>query len=184
MIIYIHGFGGSGQGIKASEFREYFKDKNQDFIAPSLSHIPSLAIQTLEEIIESYDEVQLIGSSLGGYYSIYLSNKYNLKAVLINPSIRPYITLDNYKGHAPSFYDESYFLWNDSHIEVLKKYKTKVTNQNNFFLFLQKGDELLDYNIAVDFLPNSSLVLEEGGNHSFTNISKYFDRINTFLINN
>ncbi|MGM0623987.1 MAG: hypothetical protein ACQESH_08240 [Campylobacterota bacterium] len=28
MIIYIHGFGGSGEGSKARAFRNYFKDKN------------------------------------------------------------------------------------------------------------------------------------------------------------
>jgi len=181
MIIYIHGFGGSGLGSKASKFREYFKKQGMDFIAPSLSYVPTLAIKTLEELIESYDDVQLIGSSLGGFYSIYLSNKYNLKAILINPSTQPYVTLDNYKGHAPSFYDESYFSWNDEHIKTLKEYKTKIQNQSNFFLFLQKGDELLDYKKALDILPNASLVLEEGGDHSFLDINKYFDNIKTFL---
>ena len=51
MIIYIHGFGSSGEGHKAKQFREYFKDDG--FIAPSLSYIPDLAIKTLEELIES-----------------------------------------------------------------------------------------------------------------------------------
>lgn len=36
MIIYIHGFGGSGNGNKAKVFREYFKSIGEDFIAPSL----------------------------------------------------------------------------------------------------------------------------------------------------
>ena len=45
MIIYIHGFGSSGEGHKAKQFREYFKDDG--FIAPSLSYIPDLAIKTL-----------------------------------------------------------------------------------------------------------------------------------------
>ena len=53
MIIYIHGFGGSGEGSKAKAFREYYK--KEGFIAPSLSYVPQLAIKTLEELIESYD---------------------------------------------------------------------------------------------------------------------------------
>ena len=86
MTIYIHGFGGSGEGVKAKLFREYFKDKKEGFIAPSLSYIPELVIKTLEELIESYNsDVTLIGSSLGGYYAIYLSQKYSLKTVLLNP---------------------------------------------------------------------------------------------------
>ncbi|HIP11485.1 MAG TPA: hypothetical protein EYG73_02080 [Arcobacter sp.] len=53
MIIYIHGFGGSGQGSKAKIFREYYKNKS--FIAPSLPYVLALAIQTLDELL-NYDE--------------------------------------------------------------------------------------------------------------------------------
>jgi len=49
MIIYIHGFGGSGQGNKAQQFREYFYSQGKDFIAPLLSYIPELAMQILSE---------------------------------------------------------------------------------------------------------------------------------------
>ena len=63
MVIYIHGFGGSGEGSKAKAFREYFKAIGEDFIAPSLSYVPQLAIQTLEELIESYHgDIYLVGS--------------------------------------------------------------------------------------------------------------------------
>jgi len=103
----MHDFGGSGEGSKAKAFREYFKSKQEGFIAPSLSYVPELAIKTLEELIESYKEdITLIGSSLGGFYAIYLSQKYSLKAVLLNPSINPYKTLKNLVGDAPNFYDE------------------------------------------------------------------------------
>ena len=68
MIIYIHGFGGSGEGSKAQAFRKYFNTIGETFIAPSLSYVPELAIKNLEELINSYKgEVYLIGSSLGGY---------------------------------------------------------------------------------------------------------------------
>ena len=111
MVIYIHGFGSSGYGGKATQFREHYKTKEEVFIAPSLSYIPELAIKTLEEIIESYDgEIKLIGSSLGGFYSIYLSSKYNLKAVLINPSIYPYKTLAKVLGNAPNKNEEFFIV--------------------------------------------------------------------------
>lgn len=180
MIIYIHGFGSSGYAHKAKQFREYFKD--EAFIAPSLSYIPELAIQTLEELIESYNsDVKLIGSSLGGFYSIFLAQKYNLKAVLINPSVYPYITLKKVLGNAPSFYDDSSFLWKESHLEMLKKYKVDELKQENFMVLVQKGDETLDYNEAVKKLPDSSLIIEEDGSHTFDGIERYFDRIREFL---
>lgn len=180
MIIYIHGFGSSGYGHKAQQFREYFK--GEAFIAPSLSYIPELAIKTLEELIESYNgDVKLIGSSLGGFYSIYLSHKYNLHAILINPSIHPYITLKKVLGNAPSFYDESSFTWMETHIKMLKQYKVDDINQKNIITLLQKGDETLDYREAVKKLPNSQLVIEEGGSHSFDSVERHFEMIKDFF---
>lgn len=182
MILYIHGFGSSGYGGKATLFREYFED---EVITPSLSYVPSLAIDTLEQIIElllAKDEtVGLVGSSLGGYYAIYLANKYDLKAVLINPAIHPYKTLDKI-GMAMNYYDGTSFEVTAEHIQTLKGFEVKqIKNQENFLTLLQTEDEVLDYNEAVEKLPNSELVIEEGGNHSFENIESYFRKISTFL---
>ncbi len=182
MIIYIHGFGSSGEGAKAKLFRQYFKDKGMKFIAPSLSYIPELAIKTLEELVESYDEeVKLIGSSLGGYYSIYLSNKYNVKAVLINPSIYPYKTLPKVLGNAPSFHDESSFTWMQFHIDSLKNYEVTQSNEKDLMLLLQKGDETLNYEEALHKLPQANLILEEGGSHGFEKIERHFEAVDSFL---
>lgn len=182
MIIYIHGFGGSGKGVKSSLFREYFKKSNRTFISPSLSYIPDLAIQTLEELIESYnEEIVLMGSSLGGYYAIYLAHKYNLKAVLINPSVYPYKSLKKVLGSAPSYYDDSSFTWLNSHVEALKKYEVVDTQDDKFMLLVQKGDETLDYQESVSKLPGSYAILEEGGSHSFENIESKVEIVSSFL---
>lgn len=184
MIIYIHGFGGSGKGVKASEVKNYFKDRA---ISPSLSYVPDLAISTLEEIIESFlkhEEVHLIGSSLGGYYSAYLGNKYNLKTVLLNPSVFPHETLKNFLGDGKNFYDSSSFGWNEEHIKTLKKYEVKtIKNEGNFFLLAQKGDELLDYKKAEEKFKKCSMILDEGGNHSFVDFDEKLPIIENFFFN-
>ena len=182
MVIYIHGFGSHGEGSKAKLFREYFKSIEEGFISPSLSYVPDLAIQTLEELIESYHgDVKLIGSSLGGFYTIYLANRYNLQAVLINPSIYPFKTLSKMLGEAPNFYDESHYEWNEKHIEMLKKYEVQNLQESNFLLLVQKGDELLDYEEAVDRFQDAKLVVEEDGNHGFEGIERHFELIRTFF---
>ena len=182
MIIYIHGFGGSGEGSKAKAFREYFKTQKEGFIAPSLSYVPELAIKTLEELIESYDEdVALIGSSLCGFYAIYLSQKYSLKTVLLNPSIYLYRTLSNYLGDAPTFYDESSFKWGEHHIEMLEAFREENIKQSRIMLLVQSGDELLNHQEAVDKFVDATVIVEEGGSHGFDGIEKYFDKIKKFL---
>ncbi len=181
-IIYIHGFGSSGQGGKASLFREYFEE---EIIAPSLSYVPKLAIDTLEQLIELLlekdEKIGLVGSSLGGYYSIYLANKYDLKAVLINPAIYPYKTLDKV-GMCMNYYDGTSFEVSSEHLQTLKSLEVhNLDNQANFLTLLQTEDEVLDYTEAVEKLSQSELVIEEGGNHSFENIESYFRKIYSFL---
>lgn len=169
MIIYIHGFGGSGAGVKARAAKKMFGEA--DLLAPSLSYVPDLAVATLSELIELLqrqgEPVSLIGSSLGGYYAIYLAEKYNLKAVLINPSVHPYQTLEKSIGRALNFFDLSRFEWNERHIQTLRHYEVDAPDPSRYLLLLQKGDELLDYREALAKLPGAEGIVEEGGSHSY-----------------
>ena len=178
MIIYIHGFGTSGQSGKGTLFRNYFKSKNIRFIAPSLSYVPELAVSTLEELIESYDEeVTLIGSSLGGYYSMYLSQKYGCKAVLVNPVIKASEVLTIVLGDTKNYYDNSRFTWSESHLEMLKQYETSTITNENYLLMLQKADHILDYSKALEKLPEVETILEDGGTHAFENIERHLEKM-------
>ena len=184
MTIYIHGFGGSGEGGKARAFREYYKFLDEGFIAPSLSYVPQLAIKTLEELINSYNEdVYLIGSSLGGYYATYLSQMNQVKkVVLLNPSVNPTITLKRAFGNAPNFYDNSFYSWNEKHHEMLEEYEIKdIKDKSKILLLAQKGDELLDYKEAEQKYDGCKQIIEEGGNHGFDGIKKHFETIKAYL---
>jgi predicted esterase YcpF (UPF0227 family) len=46
---------------------------------------------------------------------------------------------------------------------------------------LQKGDDVLDYNEALEKLPDAKLVLEDGGSHSFDGVERYFEQIDDYL---
>ncbi len=182
MIIYIHGFGGSGEGSKAKILRDLLE--NQGFIAPSLSYVPELAIKTLKELISTFlknEKVYLIGSSLGGYYTIYLANYFNISAVLINPSVNPTDTLKKSLGYSPNFYDESSYEWNENHLKMLENYEIKDITSELYFLLTQKGDELLDFQEAVNKLKDSKMIIENGGNHGFDEIERHVDNIQKFF---
>mgnify|MGYP005985971249 CR=1 FL=1 len=187
MIIYLHGFASAGFGVKAQKFLEYFED---ELITPTLPTIPALAMATLEQIIEAFInrgiKVSLIGSSLGGFYALYLANKYDLKAVLINPAVNPWITLESYRKDeeemAVSYYDNSKFEFNHSHVQSLRNFEVvMLKNPDNILTLLQTDDEVLDYNEAADKLEETNLEIEEGGNHSFVGIERYFRKVASFL---
>jgi len=185
MVIYIHGFGGSGKGVKANQFREHYKNKGIKYIAPSLSYVPQLAVSTLDEIIQNCnsDNIKLIGSSLGGFYAIYLANKYNLKAVLINPSTKPNATLNRIleEKRALNYFDLSYFDFNLNHLYMLKNYQVAKPKSELYLLMLQKDDDIIDYTIAKEQFKDSKQIITTGGGHGFEGIENYFDKIDEFL---
>lgn len=182
IVIYIHGFGGSGQGRKAAAFREHYNSINRSFIAPSLSHIPDLAVSTIEELINSYKgRVNLIGSSLGGYYALYLADKYELKAVVLNPAVNPVETVKDILKKDPRYYDTYSFVLKNEHIAMLEKYKPKLENPKNILTLLQKGDELLDYKEAQNFLKDTNILVEQGGSHFFEGLENHFKTIDGFF---
>jgi len=185
MTIIIHGFGSAGRGGKAMLFRSYFKERGEPCIAPSLSYVPELAIDTLEQLIESCEEeVTLVGSSLGGFYAIYLAEKYGLKAVLINPAVDSDETLKRILamgGMATNYYDLSQFEWNAQHVKMLQCYKVDEVKNGEYLLLLQTGDDVLNYQDAMAKLPNAQTVVEEGGTHPFEGIERYFERIAKFF---
>lgn len=181
MILYIHGFGGSGEGTKATLFKTLFKDLG--VLAPSLPTHPNLALKTLEELIGAllrHEKVSLIGSSLGGFYAQVLSAKFNLPAVLINPATEPYITLRRALGNAPHFYDNSTFLWQEAHLEALRQ-KEGPFNPKNFLVLLQKGDEVLDFRKALAKYDGAAFSVEEGGDHSFAGVERHAGAIRAFF---
>ncbi len=78
--------------VKANILKKHFPN----VFAPTLTVNADLNIDLLESAIKLYIpfyDISLVGSSLGGFYSIYLSNKFNLKAILINPAVNPSITI-------------------------------------------------------------------------------------------
>ena len=183
MIIYIHGFGGSGQGAKAKAFRDYFHSMGKDFMAPSLPYNPTLAIESLKELISSCQGgISLIGSSLGGYYATHLSSMSEVeRVVLINPATKPYVTLERALGRAPNFYDATTFEWNEVHLAILKKLESERLDLKKFMVLLQKGDTLLDYSDAAKKYEGAEIVIEEGGDHSFQGIERHFETIRDFF---
>jgi hypothetical protein len=186
MTIIIHGFGSAGKGGKAMLFRDYFTEMSKPCIAPSLSYVPELAMDTLEQLVASCgDDVTLIGSSLGGYYAVYLAEKYGLKAVLINPAVYSEKTLNKrvveVNGMATNYHDGSQYTWNKNHVEMLKKYRVDEVKQGKYLLLLQTGDDVLDYREAVAKLPHAETIIEEGGTHSFEEIERHFERISKFF---
>jgi len=176
MVLYIHGFKSCGAGNKSKALKTVF----DDLLAPNLPFSPLHAIKELERLILEKGVDLLIGSSLGGYYATYLAQKFGIKAVLINPSTRPYHTLKPYLGVQSRFCDGVKFEWKEQYLQELLKFDTTNLKRNLFLVLLQTQDEVLDYRIALKKYKNQRRVVEYGGNHRFENIQDYLCMIKNF----
>lgn len=179
MILYIHGFRTTKNSYTSKLLKNHFK---KDIIISDHPIKPKEAIKYLEKIIEKNDIKVIIASSLGGYYATYLATKYNLKAILINPSVNPYKTTKPYLGVNETF-EGVKFLWKKKHMKQLEKYKIKQKDlqQKNFYIFLQKGDEVLNYKVAKKRYPKAKFQIEKGGTHRFENLKRHFHSISLFM---
>ena len=175
MILYIHGFASCGWGVKSKTLNKYFK-----VLAPDLEISPKKALKQLEIIIQNNPIKALVGASLGGFYARYLAEKYNLKAILINPALLPIDTLYKYIGKNKRWCDNQEFIITKEDIEELKLFETDTLN-SKYLVLLQSGDEVLDYKIALNKFKSKRVIVEYGGNHRFENIDDYISMIQNFI---
>ena len=175
-MLYIHGFNSSPLSTKAEQTRQYFHENfpEVNFICPQLATSPNEAILQLEQIIESAKGAiwYFIGSSLGGYFSSYLANKYQCPAVLINPAIKPFDLLKDYIGEQKNPYTHIVYQVTEQHRLDLKTIEQSAPHfddeqKNNYLVMVQTGDEVLDYQQAVEKYQHCRLIVEQGGDHSF-----------------
>lgn len=182
-VIYLHGFNSSPQAHKAACLREALKDRQDiKFDAPDLYHHTEQALMALAaEIAGSDDQFCLIGSSLGGYFATYLSEKFDLKAVLINPVIRPY-TFNHLIGqHVHSQTGEQFEVTAADLARLQLLDVEKISRPQNFLLLLQTGDETLDYRLALDKFTGSKEIVEQGGSHEFDGFDRMLPAIFNFF---
>lgn len=190
-ILYIHGFNSSPLSLKAEQTRKYLATSFPDvgFFCPQLATTPAKAITQLEQLIEkqgSNTQWYLIGSSLGGYFASYLSQKYNSLAVLVNPAITPYELLHDYIGEQVNPYTEEVYQVTEDHMQQLKALEQTTPaidskKKNNYLVMVQTGDEVLNYQEAVEKYQHCRLIVQEGGDHSFINFDNCLPTISDFF---
>lgn len=188
MLLYLHGFNSAPESHKATQLRKWCQQYHPELHVevPYLKPYPQEAIQQLQTLIESAlaqgEDVGLMGSSLGGYYATFLAERYDLPAVLINPAVRSFETLQEYLGEIKNYYNDDICTFEQRHIDEIEAlYCQKLTQPERYLLFVQTGDETLDFKEATKRYFASENVIEYGGNHSFEGFERWFTYSLRFL---
>jgi predicted esterase YcpF (UPF0227 family) len=179
LIIYLHGFLSSALSFKAGLLRRRMAElrRGREIATPELALRPMQAIAMLESLVEEHLDagVSLIGSSLGSYYATWLAEKYGVRAVLVNPAVRPYELLAQYLGPQTNLYTGAHDVLTAEDIAALRALEAERITPARYLLMVETGDEVLDYRAAVERYRGAAHQVIEGGDHGFSDFADHMD---------
>ena len=174
LIIYIHGWNSSGNARKAELLKKELANNTEYEVASyTLKSHPREAIKQLAEIIESEKEsrkVHLIGSSLGGYYAVYLAESLNLKAAMVNPAVWAYKIFENDRGENLNPNTNEKYIIDQEWVDSLEEIFIETPDTKRYLVLLQTADETLDYRYAEKYFSGAKTIIDQGGSHSFEDL--------------
>jgi len=178
MILYLHGLNSAGTAGKATTLRESLAP--MPVITPTYpAHRPKQAVAELNQLIEGLirktSKLIIVGSSMGGFYGQYLARQFPVtQLILINPALKPWELLHQREGEQQNFVTGERYLLTLEDIQQTRNYEIKTVNDGiATTLFLDKGDETIDYQVAVNIYRDSAeLMIFEGGDHRFQHMEE------------
>ena len=181
LILYVHGWNSHANARKAMLIDHELKNHEIfDTASITLKNHPRDVIKQLTEFISEKQinyNVHLVGSSLGGYYSVFLAETLNLKATMINPAVWAYKIFENDRGNVENPNTGEEYVIDQTWIDSLEEIYVKNPTPDRYLVLLQTGDKTLDYKYAEKYFSGSRIVIDEGGSHSFDGLEQKIPQI-------
>jgi len=189
LLVYLHGFRSSPRSSKAVMTGEAIKalstaDNPIEWYCPQLLASPKQSMDMVTKHIDQSkaDRIVVIGSSLGGFYANYLAEKYNCKAVALNPAVHAARELAPHVGMMTSYDSDEPFDFRPEYINELKALQVeRISNPDHYFLIAAKGDELLDWKEMVQFYEGARHLVLEGSDHGIADYADHLPKVLEFI---
>lgn len=161
---------------------EWCAANGHDCICHDLPYRPAEAIALLSEsIMACKDEPKLVGSSLGGFYTTILAEKFSLKGIAINPAVHPGLLLRPALGPQTSWHGDYEYEFTQQHLDQLITMDiADITKPDNILMMQEREDETLDWTEAVAFYRNCHQLVFRGGHHGFSRFEDVLELIERF----
>jgi len=190
-IVVIHGFN-SGPGGKAEVLKENFP--SVPIFNPQLDNDPFNDLKLLQDFINNNSNIHVVGTSLGGFYALYLAmdNKHrdDISYYLINPSITPYDSFSlklgqsfkNYKSGGIFHVDEE-FIESLFQAQLMVHFNFEVLP--NMYFYFGEQDEVINHNKLKQIIYSTCKpynVFESDQDHRHDDISTVIKHIKENMV--
>ena len=189
LLVYLHGFRSSPRSSKAVMTEQAIAALSTptnpiEWYCPQLLASPKESMEMVTNHIDqsNADHLVVIGSSLGGFYTNYLAEKYGCKGVALNPAVRAARELAPHVGMMTAYDSDEPFDFRPEYIDELKALQVEsITNPSRYFLMAAKGDELLDWREMVAFYPGAKQLILEGSDHGIADYADHLPKVLEFI---
>ena len=189
LVVYLHGFRSSPNSTKAVMTGEAVRalsseDHSYEWYCPQLLASPKESLEMVVKHIDQakVDHMVIVGSSLGGFYTNYLAEKYLCKGIVLNPAVYAARELEPHVGMMTAYDSEEPFDFKAEYIdELLALQVDSITDPERYFLIAAKGDELLDWKEMAAFYPGAKQLILEGSDHGISNYVNHLPAVIDFI---
>jgi predicted esterase YcpF (UPF0227 family) len=177
MLIYLHGLNSSSLSYKAGVLRERLFPVT--VVSPSYpAHRPEAAVEQLTHQLRelaSEGPLAVIGSSMGGFYGQFLARRFSVEHLfMINPALQPWTLLPQFEGQTLTTAAGETYRVTKELVERTRAYEVADPCDGvPTTLFLDTGDEVIDYRIAESIYRDCGrLFVYQGGDHAFQHLDE------------
>jgi predicted esterase YcpF (UPF0227 family) len=159
------------------------RGRGAEFVCPQLPSSPRAATVAVLAALKGLDAgaVNLVGSSLGGYYATWLAERTGCRAVLLNPAIRPFDDLRAYLGKQPVYFSDETVDWGPADLDELLALDTpRITRPDRYFLLAATGDEVIDYRTMIAKYAGCRQRVIDGSDHQISDFDQHLEEVLAF----
>lgn len=174
LLINIAGFASNGQN-KSDQLQTMFPDARVLNFTTS-GKDPYKLVDDILEAVKVYrgEHPILVGSSLGGFYAYIVASFLDCHAILINPSLKPWETLEPKKGENNMFNGKTFELTSAHLLGMSRWYDRRKDDLETQYLAVFTGsrDDVLNHAYTDEVIPYPMIRCEMSGyDHRFADIS-------------
>ena len=181
-LMYIHGYGSTGNAVKAQKLHAMFPDAR--LVSPTFDYdtlMPQKIYLQLQEIITEENPDLILGSSTGGYYALCCTNFYNGTVWCVNPVRDIVTTIERHLAQVGHNISQRLTEYKEFDRQVFQQLKPR---DGQLHFALSTDDELLgDHRPLLEMFPNyGSVVWKDHCGHRFFRFDELKSEIEKFIV--